>query len=837
LLLLLILHSFLLPHPCSFVTYPLAFLTTPISLSIVSSQLDKYQEQGELLDPHLEDMITPLMDIAREATRGTCEADLSERAFFIVYVLCKVRGYKTVVKFFPHEVSDLEPCLKLLAAQDTEDHNGWMVRYVLLLWLSIIVLIPFDLRTVDSGEQGEQGIISKLIEVGKSYLSDTGASRDASAVMLSKLFSRPDMVASHVADFFTWANSVLKGEAAELSSTTAVFRVTGVLSALAKIFKSTQRDFLLDKVDLIYDTLVASSEWMNNKSGLTRKLYIKLIQRIGLTYLKPQLAPWRYQRGHRSLVATLQGTAAAGTAESAGSNGTGVDGADDDAEVPEEIDDIINHLLDGIRDTNTVVRWSAAKGIGRITMRLPVDFADDVVASTLDMFSSSEGDGAWHGGCLALAELSRRGLLLPNRLDEVVPLVKESLVYDVRKGAHSIGSHVRDAACYVCWAFARAYAPELMEKYVPMLAPQLLAVACYDREVNCRRAASAAYQENVGRQGNFPHGIEINTTADYFALGNRQNAYLQISGFISKFPEYGRHMIDHLVDFKTKHWDISIRDLTARALAYQVHCDPKYMHDAVIPTLVPLTLTRDLSQRHGAIIAIAEVTRQLAEEKYDISDSIQRSVIGIVAAVEKKRMLNGRGGAVMRQAILRLIECIALAGLRLEGDVNKSKHPITDIQTSVDANLGHPDEDIQNLAASAVEKFTREYYTAEKGTEKLFDRPLSKYIRVIEKEDPTPYNRRGVSLALGLLPQNLLLPSLVNIVRGLVEATVIPEKKDLRDAETRRNAAQALGRILITVGEASRSVQVGAKPKFKRSVYVSLCVYLFVSNSVCLCLF
>ena len=32
--------------------------------------------------------------------------------------------------------------------------------------------------------------------------------------------------------------------------------------------------------------------------------------------------------------------------------------------------------------------------------------------------SVREGDGAWHGGCLALAELGRRGLLIPQRLGE-----------------------------------------------------------------------------------------------------------------------------------------------------------------------------------------------------------------------------------------------------------------------------------------------------------------------------------------------------------------------------------------------------------------------------------
>ena len=28
--------------------------------------------------------------------------------------MCKVRGYKTVVKFFPHEVSDMEPVTEML---------------------------------------------------------------------------------------------------------------------------------------------------------------------------------------------------------------------------------------------------------------------------------------------------------------------------------------------------------------------------------------------------------------------------------------------------------------------------------------------------------------------------------------------------------------------------------------------------------------------------------------------------------------------------------------------------------------------------------------------------
>ena len=42
-------------------------------------------------------------------------------------------------------------------------------------------------------------------------------------------------------------------------------------------------------------------------------------------------------------------------------------------------------------------------------------------------------------------------------------MVLRALAYDELRGACSVGAHVRDAACYVAWAFARAYDPEVIK--------------------------------------------------------------------------------------------------------------------------------------------------------------------------------------------------------------------------------------------------------------------------------------------------------------------------------------------------------------------------------------
>ena len=70
-------------------------------------------------------------------------------------------------------------------------------------------------------------------------------------------------------------------------------------------------------------------------------------------------------------------------------------------------------------------------GMGRVQ-----EMADEVVASLVDCFRYPDQDTAWHGGCLALAEVARRGLLLPHRVPELAPVMAKALQYDLRRGSH-----------------------------------------------------------------------------------------------------------------------------------------------------------------------------------------------------------------------------------------------------------------------------------------------------------------------------------------------------------------------------------------------------------------
>ena len=116
------------------------------SYEIFSEIVGRYQEQSHLLDPHLDNIINLLLAPIRESTTPV---DMKHAAFKYLYQLSKVRTFKGIIKFLPHEICDFDFVLNLTEQQDVADAEHWETRYVLLLWLSMLILNPFQLSRLD----------------------------------------------------------------------------------------------------------------------------------------------------------------------------------------------------------------------------------------------------------------------------------------------------------------------------------------------------------------------------------------------------------------------------------------------------------------------------------------------------------------------------------------------------------------------------------------------------------------------------------------------------------------------------------------------------------------
>ncbi|XP_035036046.2 tubulin-specific chaperone D isoform X2 [Hippoglossus stenolepis] len=773
--------------------------------------MDRYQEQPHLLDPHLEWMLNLILDFVRSEKSPSSLVHLS---FKFLYIISKVRGYKVFMQLLPHEVADLQPVLDLLSKQDPADIETWETRYMLLLWLSMTCLIPFDLSRLDGnlesdGGKARESTMERILAIAKSYLSANDSSRDAACVLISKFMTRPDVQQKCLGEFLDWSLTTIFQTNDELLNDIRL--LNGVLQSLAKLFKHGKRDDLLQYAPTILRCL-EQRHLSESSQAILRKPGVKLIQRLGLTFLKPRLAAWRYQRGNRSLGANLS-TSESASATDALTPHMDTQEQKEDYDIPGEVETVIEHLLVGLKDKETIVRWSAAKGNGRVTGRLPRELADEVVGSLLDCFSFQETDMAWHGGCLALAELSRRGLLLPSRLTEVVPLIIKSLTYDEKRGACSVGSNVRDAACYVCWSFARAYEPKDLEPFVTQIASALLITTVFDRNVNCRRAASAAFQENVGRQGTFPHGIDILTAADYYAVGNLNTCFLNISVYVASFPEYTNAMIDHLVAMKINHWDGVIRELASKALHNLTPQAPDYMATTVLPQLLSMAVGIDLHSRHGAILACAEVTHAL----YKLGLQTDRTVLDMISSecvealknihqkLQDRKQYRGLGGELMRPAMCTIIEKLSLSKMPFKNDP-----VIADWQGLIDDTIKNlhlvssgAKDGIMAALLAAFSALCEEYYEVEAGQadSQIQDVLVSQYIEGLKS--PQMLTRCGSALTLGCLPRFMIRGKLKQIFEGLQQMCALSQKEG-RFTEARRDAVRAIAQVCVTVGVSAR---------------------------------
>ncbi|KAI8106477.1 hypothetical protein M9435_001021 [Picochlorum sp. BPE23] len=745
-----------------------------------------YQEQPQLLDPILEGFVGRLASIMMDRVSSMkYDADDMLKVVYVskfLWKLASVRGYKTILRFMPCEVYCVEPVFHLSqvvtegawksskdnSCEEVAEVSTWECEYVCLMWSSQLALVPFKFDIIDSSMNVGQAyeiapLAQTLIDVCKDQLKSASATRNMAAVCLGRLLTRPDMTKA-LMDFATWCRDVLR-DVSENSSSDArdryrvlSFLLPGIILTWSTLFKigrvQDEGIHALATEFIPHGMRVFESEGAKS-NPLLRKLCIKMTQRAVLLCVTDGKHAWLADEGTRDTVEMS-----------------------------------IDALITALDDQDTIVRWSGAKGVGRVSSKLPSSFVNQVIDWILEqMHSVLATENSWHGGCLALAELTRRDLIPRSKVSEIIPVVEKGLEFEIRRGYTSVGANVRDAAAYVCWALARTQSKEEMRGAVLKLAPILMTTACYDREVNCRRAAAAAFQESVGRLGEFPHGIDILTIADYFTVSLRKAAYIDVAPQVAAFPGYHVYFARHLLEKKLRHWEKSVRELAAQALASLVHIDVDYHCIESVPRLIQSCPSTVLDERHGAVAALACVIPQIyriKNRKDWIDGRVQKQLADIIPTLVNAGLTKGVGGETMRGALCRLIASLSQTQIQMNDD------QIICLYDMCRENLSHPSEDIQLEASVALSSFLDRHIPRDCLDE---DRVLNDLIQKI-RPDLHFGARRGSAMVFGKFPPRLIKQYQSDILNALIPTVHLEEQIAVRDVETRVNAIRSLPHVL-----------------------------------------
>ncbi|KAL5348414.1 hypothetical protein ACLOAV_006897 [Pseudogymnoascus australis] len=677
--------------------------------------LEPFQELPQLLDPHLGRFLPVLSDAllaylrAPSRKKGAVRpllVTLSQAICRLLYTFCKIRGEKVVVRFFGAETKNLELLLKAVedsegredAGEGEEEEKGWTweERYICLLWLSHLLLAPFDLSTISSAGTGSvkrpeianlvwpetlSSVAERVIPLAIKYLGAAGKERDAAKALLVRISMRRDMQELGLLDALVqWAMACLKSSTT-LASNSSYYYI-GVLSYLAGILISSLSTADMDPYLLkVFRTVQNISDEENvafktvHASAIARKTVIKVLRTIAVLALRREYS----SKGNEVITNEI--------AEST-----------------------VGYLLDALADNDTPVRLAASKALSVITLKLAPDLASQVVSAVLDSLTTSVlwttfPDGTktqdlsavnpqeWHGLILTLSHLLYRKSPPPGSLALILHALLTGLTFERRStSGSSVGTNVRDAACFGIWALARRYTTRELQdidtdevgaatshggekSIIQIMATELVVAASYDSAGNIRRGASAALQELIGRHPDIvTEGIAVVQVVDYHAVALRSRAILEVAPAAARLGDcYAEALMRALFGWRgVGSGDAKSRRTVAGGVGALVNLfggggeKPWWRVHGLIRQIdeqLGNLKARAIDERHGLVLAMASAAAGLptllgagaVKEREDLLDAlraIQRLVLG---ALKSAMATTSRRPELGLEATCRLI--------------------------------------------------------------------------------------------------------------------------------------------------------------------------------------
>lgn len=561
----------------------------------------------------------------------------------------------------PHEDDPMEVAL---GGGDVSRRLVWEERYVMLVWLSHLLLAPFDLVSMSSDDlpiphgnldrlkylsNETPAITRSLLSVSLHYVDVSGKEREAATALLSRLALRRDMLAPRVLDSLTeWAFLIL--QPVDSAEPPSLYTCIGVLSFLARLAASNQVEGLGPLVEPIFEqTLrIAHGESDVSKlirsSALARKIMIKILRNTSVMAL---------------------------------SLNESCSMSDDKASMI--LEEVIDYLLVSLADKDTPVRFAASKALSIITLKLHPDMATDIIEAVTGSLEENilyeKRDGTivppfearkvginslkrnlsavdaqqWQGLILTLGHLLfRRAPPTYHLLNVLQPLVS-GLDFEQRSSTgSSVGTGVRDASCFGIWSFSRKYTTqELLDlqtreistptaqketSILQMLAIELVCAACVDPSGNIRRGSSAALQELIGRHPNtIAEGISLVQVVDYHAVARRSRAMIDVVKKTATLNEiYWSPLVESLM-----HWrgigspDAESRRHAAKAIG-TLSVQGSYATLKIVLQRLCHKLSNlphnDVETRHGCMLSIAAtIDAYIRQREVDSSGAVEVS--------------------------------------------------------------------------------------------------------------------------------------------------------------------------------------------------------------------
>ncbi|OXV05400.1 hypothetical protein Egran_06832 [Elaphomyces granulatus] len=658
--------------------------------------LEPFQEWPQLLDPRLQNVLPPLIDAfliyltkhreqygsRYESFEGVASIYPLPRAICkILYVLCKVRGVKVISRFLNNEPRYLELMLNAFIEWDSGAVGNkpaliWEERYVMLMWLSHLLLAPFDLASISTDNipipydnlvvlhlipPETPRITQSLLSLCLKFIVVPGKEREAATILLARLILRPDMQRLGLLRILIEHAFSLTEPSLEINQPN-IYTCIGALSFLARLGTSSQVEDLAPLATIIFDQSLQIAQGESSvfqvirSSALARKLIIKILRSIVVLVLS---------------IGTRRGDIISDYKQSS------------------ILEDSIDYFLVALADQDTQVRFAASKALSIVTLNLDPGMAADVVEAVIGSLDENilyqKPDGTlltqfeargldvkltkrnlsavdaqrWQGLILTLAHLLFRRAPPPRQLPELLQSLVSGLDFEQRSSTgSSVGSGVRDASCFGIWSLSRKYTTEELQALdmrsvklpieyygggvLQILAVQLVCAACVDPSGNIRRGASAALQELIGRHPNtILEGISLVQTVDYHAVARRSRAMIDVSkGAASLGEVYWNSLVDSLMYWRgVGSPDAESRRLAATALG-ELSIQRSYKTIGIVIQRLSERLSNlprnDIETKHGCLLAIAStVVALIHHQSNTIQTQNQTEIYEVITQVSK----------------------------------------------------------------------------------------------------------------------------------------------------------------------------------------------------------